>query len=340
MSTRHQFQGYKQEFQKIQANHNTRIEREELLRGSGISAGSSLNSSNSGLSRRDMYLKESSHLHGCVSCVIKLWIVTWFPLMWWFHLWLWIHIVMFLHKCRSHGLVNDQISIAMETKEHLMSQRHQFKRFQTRLNDISNRFPLISRFAYQRFNRIHAQLTHSINLSTFFSSIFSAWFNASTCESDVIHWCWDSWLRFAHFYWFYMRSTKLHLQFLSISIINFIIAVNISRIIIIEIFPSHTHTHTQENPIMCSGLIKLVFVDIQKISQSLSGEIKSRHSKLHMNGFVGANAFAMISVLHIVFSCWPHVDSSSTQRWHIVLINGLLFIWEIEIKKRFYLFFH
>lgn len=46
---------------------------------------------------------------------------------------------------RSHSLVNDQISIAMETKENLLSQRQQFKRFQTRLNDISNRFPLISR---------------------------------------------------------------------------------------------------------------------------------------------------------------------------------------------------
>ncbi|XP_031626013.1 Golgi SNAP receptor complex member 1 [Contarinia nasturtii] len=95
------FNGYKQEFSKIQANHTTRLEREELLRGSGISMGS-------GLSRRDMYLKESTHLHG------------------------------------SHGLVSDQISIAMETKEHLLSQRQQFKRFQTRLNDMSNRFPLIS----------------------------------------------------------------------------------------------------------------------------------------------------------------------------------------------------
>lgn len=61
-----EFQGYKQEFQKIQANHNTRIEREELLRGSGIS-NSSLNPSNSGLSRRDMYLKESSHIHGYIT---------------------------------------------------------------------------------------------------------------------------------------------------------------------------------------------------------------------------------------------------------------------------------
>lgn len=41
------------------------MEREELLRGSGIGP-SSLNSSNSGLSRRDMYLKETAHLHGFV----------------------------------------------------------------------------------------------------------------------------------------------------------------------------------------------------------------------------------------------------------------------------------
>lgn len=48
--------GYKQEFNKIDENHTTRMEREELLRGSGVT-------SNSGLSRRDMYLKETTHLH-------------------------------------------------------------------------------------------------------------------------------------------------------------------------------------------------------------------------------------------------------------------------------------
>jgi golgi SNAP receptor complex member 1 len=96
-------QGYKQEFTKIQANHATRIEREELLRGSGLSSPST------GLSRRDMFLKESTHIQN------------------------------------SHSLVNDQITIALETKEHLVSQRHNLKRLQTRLNDISNRFPVISR---------------------------------------------------------------------------------------------------------------------------------------------------------------------------------------------------
>ncbi|XP_055693567.1 Golgi SNAP receptor complex member 1 [Lutzomyia longipalpis] len=105
--------GYRQEFSKIRANHTTRIEREELLRGSGIGNSSSI--AGGGLSRRDMYLKESSHLNS------------------------------------SHSLINDQISIAMETKEHLTSQRQYLKRLQTRFNDISNRFPLISSLI-QRIN--------------------------------------------------------------------------------------------------------------------------------------------------------------------------------------------
>lgn len=105
-------QGYRQEFNKICVNHTTRIEREELLRGSGISTNSSLTS---GLSRRDMYLKETTHLSS------------------------------------SHNLINDQISIAMETKEHLSSQRHHLKRLQTRFNDLSNRFPMISSLV-QRIN--------------------------------------------------------------------------------------------------------------------------------------------------------------------------------------------
>ncbi|GAB0096714.1 Golgi SNAP receptor complex member 1 [Sergentomyia squamirostris] len=106
--------GYRQEFSKIRANHTTRIEREELLRGSGI-GNSSGSLTSGGLSRRDMYLKESSHLNS------------------------------------SHSLINDQISIAMETKEHLTSQRQYFKRMQTRFNDISNRFPIISSLI-QRIN--------------------------------------------------------------------------------------------------------------------------------------------------------------------------------------------
>lgn len=44
----------------------------------------------------------------------------------------------------SNNLVDEQISIAMETRDHLTSQRIIFKRFQTRINDLSNRFPLIN----------------------------------------------------------------------------------------------------------------------------------------------------------------------------------------------------
>ncbi|XP_058117808.1 Golgi SNAP receptor complex member 1 [Anopheles ziemanni] len=107
--------GYRQEYLKIQANHTTRMEREELLRGSGLGPSSVGSPSTSGLSRRDMYLKENTHLQS------------------------------------SSSLVNDQISIAMETKEHLTSQRQHLKRFQTRMHDISNRFPLISSLI-QRIN--------------------------------------------------------------------------------------------------------------------------------------------------------------------------------------------
>ncbi|XP_063628543.1 Golgi SNAP receptor complex member 1 isoform X1 [Cydia splendana] len=57
-----------------------------------------------GLSRRDQYTKEANHLHS------------------------------------SHILVDEQINIAMEAREHLTSQRQTFKRMQTRFNDITNRY--------------------------------------------------------------------------------------------------------------------------------------------------------------------------------------------------------
>ncbi|XP_034662699.1 Golgi SNAP receptor complex member 1 [Drosophila subobscura] len=105
--------GYRQEFNKICANHTVRIEREELLRGSGLTTSGS--PSISGLSRREMYMKETGHLSSA-----------------------------------SH-LVNDQINIAIETRDNLHAQRQAFKRLQTRFNDISNRFPLISSLI-QRIN--------------------------------------------------------------------------------------------------------------------------------------------------------------------------------------------
>ncbi|XP_023166876.1 Golgi SNAP receptor complex member 1 [Drosophila hydei] len=105
--------GYRQEFNKICANHTMRIEREELLRGSGLATSGS--PSISGLSRREMYMKESGHLSS------------------------------------ASNMVNDQINIAIETRDNLHAQRQAFKRLQTRFNDISNRFPLISSLI-QRIN--------------------------------------------------------------------------------------------------------------------------------------------------------------------------------------------
>ncbi|XP_017891137.1 Golgi SNAP receptor complex member 1 isoform X2 [Ceratina calcarata] len=69
----------------------------------------------SGLNRREMYMKENQHIQA------------------------------------SDRLLNDQISIAVETREHLMTQRQTFKRIQTRLNDISNRFPAVNSLV-QRIN--------------------------------------------------------------------------------------------------------------------------------------------------------------------------------------------
>ncbi|XP_068984683.1 Golgi SNAP receptor complex member 1 isoform X2 [Bombus flavifrons] len=68
-----------------------------------------------GLNRREMYMKENQHIHN------------------------------------SDHLLNDQISIAMETRDHLVTQRQTFKRIQTRLNDISNRFPAVNSLV-QRIN--------------------------------------------------------------------------------------------------------------------------------------------------------------------------------------------
>lgn len=44
----------------------------------------------------------------------------------------------------SHSLINDQISIAMETREHLESQRQNLRRMHGRFNDMAHRFPVIN----------------------------------------------------------------------------------------------------------------------------------------------------------------------------------------------------
>ncbi|XP_022907127.1 Golgi SNAP receptor complex member 1 [Onthophagus taurus] len=98
------------DYRKINSQHETRREREDLLR-------TSKNDSfrTEGVNRRDLYTKENTHLYN------------------------------------SDRLVNDQISIAMETREHLSGQRQTLKRLQTRFNDVSNRFPMINSLI-QRIN--------------------------------------------------------------------------------------------------------------------------------------------------------------------------------------------
>ncbi|XP_043289674.1 Golgi SNAP receptor complex member 1 [Venturia canescens] len=104
---------YKLEFNKTQNNFTARKDREDLL--GSVRKEIDNYKSGSGLNRRDMYIKESNHIHN------------------------------------SDRLINDQISIAMETRDHLMTQRQAFKRIQTRFNDISNRFPAVTSLV-QRIN--------------------------------------------------------------------------------------------------------------------------------------------------------------------------------------------
>ena len=49
----------------------------------------------------------------------------------------------------SERMVDEQISIAIETKESLVSQRAAFKKFQSRVNDITSRFPAINNLLHK-----------------------------------------------------------------------------------------------------------------------------------------------------------------------------------------------
>ena len=48
-------------------------------------------------------------------------------------------------------MVDDQINIAIETKEHIGNQRTNLKRMQARVNDLASRFPVINSVV-QRIN--------------------------------------------------------------------------------------------------------------------------------------------------------------------------------------------
>ncbi|PSN50901.1 Golgi SNAP receptor complex member 1 [Blattella germanica] len=107
-------QDYTQEFRKTQSNYRARREREDLL--NTVRKDIDNYKSSSGLNRRmDLYLKENEHIRS------------------------------------SDRLLDEQINIAVDTRDHLVSQRLTFKRLQTKINDISNRFPVVNSLL-QRIN--------------------------------------------------------------------------------------------------------------------------------------------------------------------------------------------
>jgi len=103
-------QDYTQEFRKTQNNLKSRKEREELLQG----VKKEIDSSKTALNRRvDLYMKERDHL------------------------------------VSSERMVDEQISIAMETKEGLVTQRVAFKKIQSRMNDLTSRFPTLNNLIHK-----------------------------------------------------------------------------------------------------------------------------------------------------------------------------------------------
>lgn len=107
---------YQKEFSKTRSNVTAAIERHDLLDSvhkdiddykSSLS-GSSGDGAPGGNRRMAMLLKESEHARN------------------------------------SERMIDDQINIAVETRETLMNQRVAFKAIQTKLNDISNKFPMIN----------------------------------------------------------------------------------------------------------------------------------------------------------------------------------------------------
>jgi Vesicle transport v-SNARE protein. len=104
---------YRQEFNKTKANLEAIAEREDLLSSvhrdindyrKGVADGGTGRSNK----RMDLLLKETESARN------------------------------------SERLIDDQINIAIESRETLVSQRVAFKAIQTKLNDIANRFPVIN----------------------------------------------------------------------------------------------------------------------------------------------------------------------------------------------------
>uniref|UniRef100_A0A8D8PT14 Golgi SNAP receptor complex member 1 n=1 Tax=Cacopsylla melanoneura TaxID=428564 RepID=A0A8D8PT14_9HEMI len=97
---------YKKELNKTINNIQSRKDREQLMHSVRKDIDSYKNSTSKLNRRMDMYLKENEHIRA------------------------------------SDRLVQDQIQIVLDTREHLTSQRQHLKRLHTRLHDISSKFPL------------------------------------------------------------------------------------------------------------------------------------------------------------------------------------------------------
>jgi len=100
-------QDYRQEFNKTAANIAAIVEREDLLSSvhSDINDYKAKDKVNQ---RMDALLRESEHTRN------------------------------------SEILIDEQINIALETRDSLVNQREAFKAIQTKLNDLTNKFPLIN----------------------------------------------------------------------------------------------------------------------------------------------------------------------------------------------------
>ncbi|GJQ83462.1 Gos28 [Trypoxylus dichotomus] len=138
------------DFRKINSQHLVRREREQLLRSNKQD-----NFRPEGVNRREQYtLKESTHLYN------------------------------------SDRLVNDQISIAMETREHLTNQRQTFKKMQTRFNDISNRFPMLNSLI-QRINIRKRRDSIIIGLVVAFAILMTTVVDGVAYQNNVPRQCFE-----------------------------------------------------------------------------------------------------------------------------------------------------
>jgi len=101
-------QDYRQEFRKTAANITSLMERDDLLSSVHSDISDFRNKDKVKGTRMDALLRESEHTRN------------------------------------SERLIDEQINIALETRENLVFQRETIKMFQKKLNDLTNRFPLIN----------------------------------------------------------------------------------------------------------------------------------------------------------------------------------------------------